>query len=156
VGAVIMAAGAAFMWALSAMFMRKVQGVAVYDMQGWIALMTWPALLAWSIAVEPAPLDALSAAGWAGWGGLVYTVLAVSLIGHAALYYDRPAQRDQFHGADPPAGARDRRGGRRRGARRRADLADGGGGAMTLAGVLIITLREGRLRRAQRRLEGST
>lgn len=148
IGAVLMVAAAAFMWALSAMFMRKVQGVPVYDMQGWIAVMTWPVVLVWSLAVEPMPLQALSNTGVMGWGAVVYTVLGVSLIGHAALYWI--VQRHEITSLAPilllapivgVAG----------GVLLLGDALTWRmvvGGAMTLAGVLIITLREGRLRRA--------
>ncbi len=155
-GALALTTGAAFMWALSAMFMRKVQGVPVYDMQGWIAITTWPVLLVWSLAWEPAPLDALSQAGWIGWGGLAYTVIGVSLIGHAALYWI--VQRNEISSMAPllliapVVGALG-------GVLILGDTLTWrmvAGGILTLAGVMIITWREGRLRRAQAAQDGSS
>lgn len=147
--ALVLATAAAFTWALMAMLMRKVRGVAVYDMQGWIALMTWPVLLVWSLAVEPDPLGTIAQAGVIGWGGLAYTVIAVSLIGHAGLYWI--VQRHEITSMAPilllapVIGALG-------GVIVLGDVLTWRmvvGGGMTLAGVLVITLREGRLRRTQ-------
>lgn len=145
--ALVMATGAALMWALSAMFMRKVHGIAVYDMQGWIAWSTWPALLAGSLIAEPDAAARLAEAGLAGWGGLAYTIFAVSLLGHAGLYWT--VQRHEITSFAPVlllAPIIGALGGV-------LVLGDDltwrmvAGGAMTLAGVLVITIREARRQR---------
>lgn len=147
--ALLMTVAAAFSMALAQIFMRRVKGVPVYDMQGWIGLATWPALLALSLAVEPEPVARLLGADLADWGAIAFTVLAVSLIGHAGFYWI--LQRHEitrvapFTLLAPVIGA----------ALGIAMLGDVvtwrivAGGALTLSGVLIITLREGRRKRYQ-------
>jgi O-acetylserine/cysteine efflux transporter len=142
--ALVLVVTAAFMWSVSAIFMRRIRGVPVYDLQGWVALATWPVLLVWSLATEPHAISALGEATWVGWGAVVYSVFAVSLIGHAGFYWF--LQRHEVTSAAPVLLLAPIIG------------AVGGvlvlgdsltwrmvlGGAMTLAGVLIITVREGR------------
>jgi len=144
--ALILIAGAAFMMAVGTIFMRRVRGVPVYDMQAWIAILAWPPLLAASLIFEGSPVAPIENAGWAGWGGLAFVVFGTSLSGHAAYYYIM--QRHEvgliapFMLLAPILGAAG-------GAIFLGDLITWRmvvGGAMTLVGVLIITLREGRRR----------
>lgn len=143
-GALMLVGTGAFMMAIGTIFMRRVSGVPVYDMQAWIAILAWPPLIVASLVFEGSPVEPLMSAGWAGWGGVVFMVIGTSLIGHAAYYWIM--QRNEvgltapFMLLAPILGA------------------VGGvvflgdtigwrmvvGGAMTLVGVLVITLREGR------------
>lgn len=151
--ALILVAGAAFMMAIGTIFMRQVRGVPVYDMQAWIAVLAWPPLIVTSLIFEGSPVAPLESAGWVGWGGLVFVVFGTSLSGHAAYYYIM--QRHEvgliapFMLLAPILGAAG-------GAIFLGDVITWRmvvGGAMTLAGVLIITLREGRRRPATRLAE---
>ncbi|MCY4504366.1 MAG: DMT family transporter, partial [Hyphomicrobiales bacterium] len=79
--------GAAFSNALGMIWMKRLRDVGVYTLQAWIALMSWPLLFAVSALVESGQVASLGAASWTGWGGVIYTALGASLIGHAGIYY---------------------------------------------------------------------
>ncbi len=85
--ALLMTAAAAFSMAIAQIFMRRVKGVPVYDMQGWIGLAAWPVLFALSLLTEQDPVGGLLSADLYDWAAVAYTVLGVSLIGHAGLYW---------------------------------------------------------------------
>ncbi|MEJ8571864.1 DMT family transporter [Microbaculum marinum] len=144
--ALVFVAIGAFVMAVGTIFMRQVRGVPVYDMQAWIAIFAWPPLLVASLIFEGDPVPPLLSAGLAGWGGLLFVVLGTSLIGHAAYFYIM--QRYEvgltapFMLLAPILGAAG-------GALFLGDVITWRmivGGAMTLIGVLIITMREGRRR----------
>jgi O-acetylserine/cysteine efflux transporter len=139
---------AAFMMAVGTIFMRRVRGVPVYAMQAWIAVLAGPPLFIASLIFEGSPVAALSGAhfGWGAVAGLIWVVFGTSLIGHAAYYWIM--QRHEvgltapFMLLAPILGAAG-------GAYFLGDVITWRmvvGGAMTLIGVLIITLREGRRR----------
>lgn len=141
---------AAFMMAVGTIFMRRVRGVPVYSMQAWIALFAWPPLMAASFFLEGAPVGIIATIelSWGVIAGLAWVVFGTSLIGHAAYYWIM--QRHEvgltapFMLLAPILGAAG-------GAYFLGDVITWRmvvGGAMTLAGVLIITVREGRGRRA--------
>jgi O-acetylserine/cysteine efflux transporter len=139
---------AALMMAVGTMFMRRVRGVPVYTMQGWLALMAWPPLIVASYFLEGSPVPVLMNIEY-DWGvivGLIWVVLGTSLIGHAAYYWIM--QRHEvgltapFMLLAPILGAAG-------GAYFLGDVITWRmvvGGALTLVGVLIITTREGRRR----------
>jgi len=139
---------AALMMAVGTIFMRKVRGVPVYTMQAWIALFAWPPLLLASYVFEGPPMPVLTSIEY-DFGvviGLIWVVVGTSLIGHAAYYWIM--QRHEvgltapFMLLAPILGAAG-------GAVFLGDIITWRmviGGTMTLAGVLIITMREGRRR----------
>ncbi len=76
----------AFFLALGTVLMRDLKGLDVFSQQGWTAAIGIVPLLAWSFAVETAPIDAArNASGWA-WLGVVYAAVVASLVGHG-LYF---------------------------------------------------------------------
>ena len=87
VDALVLLVFSALTMAIAAIAMRKLRDVGVFDLQGWVALLSWPVLLALSFAFESGQIEALRSATWRGWSGVVYTALGASLIGHAGLYY---------------------------------------------------------------------
>lgn len=156
-GALVLVITAAFMMAIGTMFMRRVRGVPVYTMQGWLALMAWPPLMIASFFLEGSPVPVLMNIEY-DWGvivGLIWVVVGTSLIGHAAYYWIM--QRHEvgltapFMLLAPILGAAG-------GAYFLGDVITWRmvvGGALTLIGVLIITTREGR-RRPQPELAETT
>lgn len=78
---------AALSWSFAALFMRRIEGVRPYDMQGWVALGTWPPLLVATILFEPQAGEMVLSATWIGWGGLIFTIIGGTLIGHAGTFY---------------------------------------------------------------------
>jgi O-acetylserine/cysteine efflux transporter len=61
--------------------------MGVYQMQAWISTLSWPPLIIVSLMFESNHLQLLTQASWMGWGGVVYTAIGASLIGHAGMYY---------------------------------------------------------------------
>ena len=84
---VLFTLAAAFVGALGMIWMKQLRGVGVYQLQAWIAMMSWPLLFAVSALTESGQMASLAAASWTAWGGVAYTALGASLVGHAGMYY---------------------------------------------------------------------
>lgn len=78
---------AAMVGSVGMIYMRRLQGVGVFELQAWIALLSWPVLAALSLLLEQNHIPAMASASWLAWGGVLYTVVGTSLIGHAGMYY---------------------------------------------------------------------
>jgi O-acetylserine/cysteine efflux transporter len=74
---------AALGWSVGAILMRRMRGITAFDMQGWIALGTWPPLLVASALFEPNALAQVADASLNAWLCVAYIIIAASLIGHA-------------------------------------------------------------------------
>lgn len=72
---------------LSSLFMRKLTGVPVWQLQAWIAVFAAPSMLALSFLFEDGQLAALQSAPWEGWAAYAYGIVAGSLFFHAGWYY---------------------------------------------------------------------
>lgn len=72
--------------ALGMVLMRGLVGVHAFQLQAWSALMGVPLLFAASAALEPLHVDLLWTASKIDWAGVFYSALAASLIGHGLLY----------------------------------------------------------------------
>lgn len=72
--------------AIGTVLMRPLQGLGMVSQQGWTAIIAVLPLLLSSLLFEPAGFAALRQANWIGWGGAVYAALFASLLGHG-LYY---------------------------------------------------------------------
>ena len=83
----LLVVGAAFIGSLGTIVMKQLTHTGVYQMQAWIAIMSWPPLVAVSLVFEQNHVALLANAGLYGWGGVIYTALGASLIGHAGMYY---------------------------------------------------------------------
>ncbi|MBB5207586.1 DMT family transporter [Chiayiivirga flava] len=77
----------AFFLALGTVLMRRLSGVNAFAMQGWTAVFAFAPLLLWSAVVEHGQMEALRTASWAAWGGVVYAALLSSLFGHGLFYW---------------------------------------------------------------------
>lgn len=66
---------------------KKLAGVSVFQLQAWIAMISWPTLLVISLVFETHQLTAVSQAGPLVWLALLYTAIAASLLGHGGMYY---------------------------------------------------------------------
>lgn len=76
----------AFFLALGTVLMRPLRGLGAFSMQGWTAVIGIGPLLLLSLLLEPAGWAAAADAGALAWGGVVYSALVASLMGHG-LYY---------------------------------------------------------------------
>lgn len=78
---------AAFVGSIAMIFMRQLRNVPVFQLQAWIALLSWPLLFLFSAIMEQDQLEAIGSASWLGWSAVLYTAIGASLIGHAGMYY---------------------------------------------------------------------
>jgi O-acetylserine/cysteine efflux transporter len=78
---------ASLLWAVGTLFLRRVTTSSAFDTQGWISLVAFPPLLAWSFLFEPSPLAAIAAAAPTTWVALAFIVGCTTLIGHAGFYF---------------------------------------------------------------------
>ena len=76
----------ALMLAVGTVAMKGLRGVGMLSMQGWTALASVLPLLALSAVFEPGAFAALGGASWVGWLGVAYAAFVSSLLGHG-LYY---------------------------------------------------------------------
>lgn len=83
----VLIVGSAFVGAIGTILMKRISMTGVYQLQSWIAFFSWPLLFIVSGLIEQDQLAAIMAASWKGWGGVVYTAVGASLIGHAGMYY---------------------------------------------------------------------
>ncbi len=85
--AMLLIAASSFVQAVSFVLMRRVEGVGVFEMQGWMAVVSALCLGAITLLFEQNQIAGLVASGWVGAGAIFYNAVAVSLIGHGGMYY---------------------------------------------------------------------
>ncbi len=66
---------------------KRLSGIGVFQLQAWIAAMSWPLLLGVSLLLEHGQVAAIANAGMLAWGTVLYTSLFASLIGHGGFYW---------------------------------------------------------------------
>lgn len=76
----------AFFLALGTVMMRGLGGVTRYGMQAWIAAAGLPPMLGLSLWLEPGALATLPSISTTAWAGVAYAAIVASVIGHG-LYY---------------------------------------------------------------------
>lgn len=82
----MMVVAAAFGWALSNVVIKKTGPLSPFALNGWMALLAVPQLLALSMIFEEGQWDALAAASTDMWIALAYTVLGSSLLAYSLWY----------------------------------------------------------------------
>lgn len=85
--AVVVMLVSAFFLALGTVLMRPLAGIGMFSQQGWTAILGVVPLVAISLVFEPGSLEAVRGATWVGWGGVVYSALFSSLLGHGLYYF---------------------------------------------------------------------
>jgi O-acetylserine/cysteine efflux transporter len=83
----LLVVGAAFLGSVGTIIMKRIASTGVFQMQAWIAVFSVPILLLISFLFEQGQLQAVASASAPALGGIVYTALGASLIGHAGMYY---------------------------------------------------------------------
>lgn len=73
--------------ALSIIIMRGVRDVRPLQMQAWLAHVSWPVLLTLSLIFEPHPVQAMADASVAAWLANAFGALGTSMIAHAGFYW---------------------------------------------------------------------
>jgi O-acetylserine/cysteine efflux transporter len=137
--------GSAFVGSLGLIAVKRLGPIEPLQMQAWIAWTSVPLILALSLLIERPDLSGLSEVSARAWAAVAYTALAASLIAHTGFYY--LVQRYPVSSVAPltvlsplfsivfAVTLLD-------------DTLTGRillGGAVTLAGVVIITVRERRI-----------
>jgi O-acetylserine/cysteine efflux transporter len=77
---------AALALAIGTTLMRDLQGVGTFTVQAWSALLGIGPLVLGSALTEDGQLAAIASAGARDWGGVVYSALFASILGHGLLY----------------------------------------------------------------------
>jgi O-acetylserine/cysteine efflux transporter len=78
---------ASLLYATGAILIRRLSGVTVLNLQAWIGVVGTVTILSLSLLLETGQLEALSASSWQARGGVIFSALGSSLIGHGGLYY---------------------------------------------------------------------
>ncbi|GAB2669322.1 DMT family transporter [Arenimonas aestuarii] len=130
-----------FFLAISTVLMRGLGGVTRYSLQAWIALVGVSPLLGLSLWLEPGAIGRLGGVSGTAWAGVAYAAIVASVLGHG-IYYSL-VQRHAVAKVMPwllltpvfATGLGIAFWGDRPGPKLLV------GGAMTLAGILLISLR---------------
>lgn len=77
----------AFVMSYGLIQMRRLDGVGVIELQGWIALFSAPPLLLLSAIAETGQAASLGRADWVALGAIAYTALASSIFGQGGWYF---------------------------------------------------------------------
>jgi O-acetylserine/cysteine efflux transporter len=62
------------------------QDMTVFQLNGWIAILTVPQLFALAWLTEGNPIPVFMAASWIGWSAMIYQAVGVTLIGYGYWY----------------------------------------------------------------------
>jgi O-acetylserine/cysteine efflux transporter len=124
---------------------KKLPEFSPLEIQAWFAWLGLPVLALLTLIIERPAADALGGIDWRGWGAIAYTAWAASLLAHTGFYY--LLQRYPVTSVAPLTVLSPvfsvAFGVTLLGDRLTPRMAVGG--LVTLAGVLIITVRERRL-----------
>ncbi|EMD82924.1 DMT family transporter [Pacificimonas flava] len=73
------------LWAVGSLLFRRLQGVPVMNIHGWLALISVPILGAASLIFEPGALVSSFSAPLGVWGWIAFSAIFSSLVGHAGM-----------------------------------------------------------------------
>lgn len=76
-----------FVSSLGLIFLKRLKGIRPLELQSWIALVGGSVLLLLSLIFEGGQMAAVRNATWSGWSALFFTTMMSSLIAHTAWYY---------------------------------------------------------------------
>ncbi|HLJ18818.1 MAG TPA: EamA family transporter [Stellaceae bacterium] len=77
---------ASFFWSFANILIKRLGPIDGFALSGWLALFAAPQLLALSLLIEHGQGAALRAAGWGGWGGVIYAGIAVTVVSYGLWY----------------------------------------------------------------------
>jgi O-acetylserine/cysteine efflux transporter len=83
----LMLLGSAFAFAWAAVLIKNLGPIHPVALTGWSSLMAAPVLFVLSFVLDGGPGPVLAAADWRGWGAVVYTALASSILAHSLWYF---------------------------------------------------------------------
>ena len=82
---ILLTAGASLCWAIGNLLFRKLAGVPVLVIHGWLGLVSIPILLALAATFEPQRLAAIPDLPLSTWGWVAYSGIMSSLVGHGGM-----------------------------------------------------------------------
>ncbi|UUX51248.1 EamA family transporter [Nisaea acidiphila] len=77
---------AALLWGLAHIQVKWMGAVNPFVLNAWMSVLAAPMMLVASFAIEDGQWEALQSAGFAGWGGVVYMALGVTIFGYGLWY----------------------------------------------------------------------
>ncbi len=86
-GGLSLAIGGALSHAMAMVLMRKLDGIGVFELQAWVAVVSAPVLFLLSFIVEGGQIAAFTSAPWHVWLTLFYGAFLSSLVAHAGFYW---------------------------------------------------------------------
>ncbi len=86
-GAMLLSLAAALLLAIGTVAMRGLRGVHALQLQAWSAALGIPLLLAIALLFEGDLVGAVTSAAPVHWGGVIYSALFASIVGHGLLYF---------------------------------------------------------------------
>lgn len=78
---------AALVMAIATVMMRRLQGVPVFTLQAWIAVIAAPGMLVLTLLLESGQVQALETADWLNFAAPAYSAVGASMVGHGIVYY---------------------------------------------------------------------
>lgn len=76
-----------FVGALGLIFLKRTRGIRALELQAWVAMAGGPVLLLLSLSMESNQWNAMQTADWRGWGALAFTTVMSSLVAHTGWYF---------------------------------------------------------------------
>ena len=73
--------------ALGMIYVKRLRGINPMQLQAWISAMALPVILALSWVFESHPLTAVLSAGYAAWGAVLMAAIGSSLVGQSGFFY---------------------------------------------------------------------
>jgi O-acetylserine/cysteine efflux transporter len=81
-----LSAVAALLGSIGSVAMKRMAPITMFQLQAWVAVLSWPVLMAMTLAFEHRQLESAYHLGWPFVLALLFTVFGVSLIGHGGFY----------------------------------------------------------------------
>lgn len=85
--AILLVVGASLVWALSNIQIKKLGAIDGFALNGWMGLFAAPQLLLVSLLLENGQWEALQNATWRGWGSILYMVFGATITGYGLWYW---------------------------------------------------------------------
>jgi O-acetylserine/cysteine efflux transporter len=83
---VVFAVLAALVGSIGGIVMKRMDPIGPFQLQAWVAMVSWPLLLPLSLFTEVGQFEAMKAGGWGFLAALAFSVFAVSIFGHSMFY----------------------------------------------------------------------
>ncbi|MFN4163842.1 MAG: DMT family transporter [Ferrovibrio sp.] len=86
-GAILFCIGSVLAMSYGQILVRRIRDVDTFSMQAWVGMVSAPSLLLISFVAESGQVQSALEADWVGWATVGYAVLGVSLVGHGGAYF---------------------------------------------------------------------